>query len=85
MQVYLINSHGGYHKLDDFHIGDNSISSEAGGTNGYDTCSIQWKNQYYILGGRTDTVSMLNRNRLEHKGKLIFKGKGESGLLSKAL
>ena len=84
-RVILINTHGGYQKLDDFHITDGSVNSQntAAGT-GYEACSLQWKNQYYVFGGSDHQVSMLNGDRLEQKAKLKFKGKGESGLLPKS-
>ena len=83
-RVVLINTHGGYQKLNDFHIADGSGLDIAASGTGYEACSLQWKNQYYVFGGSGHQVSMLNGDRLEQKAKLKFKGKGESGLLPKS-
>ena len=40
----------------------------------YFSCSIQWKNHYYVFGGWNEKrqVSMVNGNRLERKATLDF-------------
>ena len=64
-RAFSINLRSGYKQLD-FEFG-------------YDTevdrsCSLLWKNQYYVFGGwaKTRQVSMVNGNRLERKGILDF-------------
>ena len=64
-RAYSINPRGGYHRLS-FQFG---LSTEV-----YNSCSLQWKNHYYVFGGRNEKrqVSMVNGNRLERKGTLDF-------------
>ena len=40
----------------------------------YQSCSLQWKNQYYVFGGQKQDkqVSMIVDNRLKLKGTLDF-------------
>ena len=63
--AYSINPRGGYEQLD-FQFNDN--------TEVYRSCSLQWKNHYYVFGGENQKkqVSMVNENRLERKGSLNF-------------
>ena len=65
-RAYLINPHGGYQNLTlDFELG-NDVEV-------YYSCSLQWKNQYYVIGGsKLSQVSMLSGNRLERKRTLEF-------------
>ena len=44
----------------------------------YRSCSLQWKNQYYVFGGQKQDhqVSVVVDNRLELKGTLDFKFNG---------
>ena len=65
-RAFSINPHGGGYEQLDFEFG-------------YDTevdrsCSLQWKNQYYVFGGwaLARQVSMVNGNKLERKGTLKF-------------
>ena len=41
----MINPRGGYQQLD-FYFGDE--------TEVYHSCSLQWKNQYYVFGGNDE-------------------------------
>ena len=61
----MINPLGGYEKLD-FEFGD--------GTEVGHSCSLQWKNEYYVFGGYNEKrqVSLVNGKRLERKGTLDF-------------
>ena len=65
-RAYLLNLRGGYRKLD-FVFGN--------GTDADSSCSVQWRNQFYIFGGSSQEqqVSMVNGNRLERKATLDFK------------
>ena len=64
-RAYSINSRGGYEQLD-FEFGND--------TEVYASCSLQWQNDYYVFGGRSEErqVSMVNGNRLERKATLDF-------------
>ena len=64
-RAYSINPRGGYEQLD-FEFGN--------GTEVYNSCSLQWQNQYFVFGGRNEKrhVSMVNGNRLERKATLDF-------------
>ena len=64
-RAYSINSRGGYEQLD-FEFGND--------TEVYASCSLQWQNDYYVFGGRSEErqVSMVNGNRLERKATLNF-------------
>ena len=63
--AYLINPRGGFVQLD-FYYG--------AGTEILSSCSLQFRNQYYVFGGRFQNkqVSMVNGYRLERKGTLNF-------------
>ena len=64
-RAYLINIRGGFDHLD-FEFGSQ--------TEIFYSCSVQWKNQYYVFGGWHEKrqVSVLNGNRLERKATLGF-------------
>ena len=67
-RAYSINLRGDYQKLD-FEFENN--------TQVFYSCSLQWKNQYYVFGGDfiegdPTQISMVNGNRLERKGTLDF-------------
>ena len=64
-EAYSINPRGGYEKLD-FSFGQ--------GTQVDESCSLQWRNQYYVFGGddRERQVSIVNNCGLERKGTLSF-------------
>ena len=64
-RAYVINLRGGYYKLD-FVFGNRTEADNS--------CSLQWRNQFYVFGGRTQgrQLSMVNGNRLERKATLDF-------------
>ena len=68
-RAYSINPRGGYYHLSLQFDQDTEV---------YQSCSLQWKNHYYVFGGNLGKsggqrhVSMLNGNRLGRKGTLIF-------------
>ena len=64
--AYSIDPQGGYMQLRSFEFGDD--------TEVFLSCSLQWKNQYYVFGGLNEKtqVSMVIDFRLERKGRLAF-------------
>ena len=64
-QAYLIKPRGGYDRLD-FQFDDNvEVDS---------SCSLLWKNNYYVIGGWREKrqVSIVNGYRLKRVGSLDF-------------
>ena len=64
-QAYSINPNGGYKQLV-FEFGKDTYVSYS--------CSLQWKNNYYVFGGGNDQrqVSIVSGNRLDRRGTLDF-------------
>ena len=63
--VYLISPSGSYKQIK-FEFGT--------GTQVQFSCSLQWKNHFYVFGGRSEPkqVSMLSGNKLERKADLKY-------------
>ena len=69
-RAFAIHPHGGLKTVVE-HSFDFGIGTEV-----EHSCSLQWRNNFYIFGGRNEKrqLSMINRvnNRLERKGSLDF-------------
>ena len=72
-----INTYKGYKRAYSISLsgGHDQLNFDFGSDTEVDlSCSLQWKNQYYVFGGtyKKRQVSVVNGNRLERKATLDF-------------